>query len=217
VPVAWHSLTQIIEAPNPLPDYSAATGYPHLSNYDGEKLGYKLGVPYVVRAPFLYTDDDIVVRRDPTYLLGDTPWVSGHRMFYLVDEVELAAYARAFSVAPVSMEHWRSLRTDGGVWYAPRLDVRRWNDTLRRSWCETQQLARTGHRYRQFDQRFLTMWNIAQGGGVLPFVGNYKLLIGRQLPRTVPTHTFVHYAVGGELKHRYREWLDEQASEMTNA
>jgi len=139
-------------------------------------LAMKLLVPFCFEkdslydGPFLYTDDDVIVTRDPIALLGVVGWGSKGSFRFpftkrgIADELFAAFHQYGLSERPY--EKYNAHALDAGVfWSGTEFSVSDWRRWLRQfAACDyIKKLTTNNLELRCLDQRFLTMFGIVSG------------------------------------------------------
>jgi hypothetical protein len=176
----------------------------------------KVVMPLLADGPMLFTDDDMVLLRDPSPLLSNTAWGSKSWL----DRIAVPSAAQTVLAAyenypgPVNMDRWLARTTDAGVYWLPdRLDPLAYQQALVMFFSSDYAYSAVEHeRIRgkkgkawKLDQRFLTAWLYHNGG---PNLGppHYRCMMG-QVQKSLPRKaTFMHYLAQG--KDRIVEWLE---------
>lgn len=186
--------------------------------YFRDLLGVKLLLPLTIEPPFLYTDDDVILRNNPAEFLGDDLWASQSGLDAYTtgrkDQEALGALCDAFNTY-VTVDEFNKARTDAGVWYFPDYyddyDLRLWEYFGHSHVVDVSKdpgVANGNHtqRFRKLDQRFLSMWMRTHGGSVVR-TPIYRAMADKKMPVRVPNNVcFIHYCASAH-KERYMEWL----------
>lgn len=186
--------------------------------YFDDSLGVKLMLPLTVDTPFLYTDDDVVLTRDPSSIIQNYPWASHSGLDGYTDTPKdreaLDTLCEAF-LTEIPLDVFNHARTDAGVWYLPKFDLNFYlnallryfdSDHIRRVAADTGTAPKDHtQRFRKLDQRFLSGYMITHGG-ISIRAPHYKALADRKIPVKIPGSAFLHYCASGN-KEGYMEWL----------
>jgi hypothetical protein len=196
---------------------------PALRTYFQHLLGVKLMLPVTLKTPLLFTDDDVIVTRDPEDLIAtNLPWFSHSGLDgYTETAKDLEAFdtvRRSFDLYGINLREFNRRRTDAGVWFLPTLDRTLYIRCLHRYFSDPHVVAVShdvgtapcGHtqRFRKLDQRFLS-GHVIMTGGISVIGPHYRALADKKIPKSVPGATFVHYCASGQ-KERYVEWLERE-------
>lgn len=131
-------------------------------------LASKLMIPYLFRAPFLYTDDDVIIGQDLQPIM-DRSFVSGGSFKFFKGNLSRRHIVEQIGVAlkhPVTMDEYDENISDAGYFFI-RSDRERtdWMSRLAAfaamPYLET--LDRDSHEFRRLDQRFLTVFALKHG------------------------------------------------------
>jgi len=185
------------------------------------ELRTKMYVNHVFQdSEILYTDDDIVVQRDPSHALGTSAWWSSVHTdgFYLTnkqDVQELLMLEEVFGEA-IDVKHFNRTRTEAGLWWLPEgTSLESYRDLLVEYFAHPLNVklmdgkAKVRRRYR--DQRFLSVFYDLYADGA-PNRANITTFNGpfdRRTPKSFPKKEFIHYAAGRH-KPDYVAYLWEQ-------
>jgi hypothetical protein len=191
--------------PEPLQDYMKV-------------LGFKIMIPLWIPPPFFFTDDDVFTINDPSSLLAEmTLWGSHNGLDSYapkgMDLEEVRAWASVINDQSLTVDVFNKTRTDAGVWHFPEIDRDDYHKVLYKFFNtpEAHRAAeRGGHRFRMFDQRFLSTWLYRHGGDVYgaPIARTWATKV---LPKSVPAEGyFIHYGASSH-KPKYVEWLHREA------
>jgi hypothetical protein len=173
-------------------------------------------VPMFMPLPFFYTDDDVVIRHDPSYLLSapHNGWSQSH-LDQLgeksVDVRLLSALHQAFDIEPdeLTRDLFNARRTDAGVYIMHNLDPAAYVEALYKFFstniAEIIVAAPSKGRYRTLDQRVLSGLFHTTNGYVMK-MPHYKPLFGKNPPVNIPKTTFIHYCASSN-KWKYALWL----------
>lgn len=196
---------------------------PALETYFQDLLGVKLMLPITVGAPLLFTDDDVIVTKNPGGLLeSQFAWFSHSGLDgYTETAKDLAAFGAikdSFEFE-CQLKHFNDRRTDAGVWFMPKIDrtryvrwlVRYFSDPRIINVSQDEGTAPCGHtqRFRKLDQRFLSGL-VVRTGSLAVGGPHYRALADKTMPKSIPGATFVHYCASGQ-KERYMEWFEREA------
>ena len=171
-------------------------------------LGMKLLMPYVSEGePYLYTDDDVLVTRDPQAWLTNSFGSKGCFRFVgrkqelaseLFDAFSIPTREGVFDVGGLSetlLPAWKqydNAALDAGVWFQKYPDD--WTTRLYR-FANMHYLKDIGLRnleFRCLDQRFLTCFGIKHGWDVRT-IGNGFAPVSKITPKLLERHPFFHY------------------------
>lgn len=191
--------------------------YP-LEMFFQHSLGVKILSALTHDAPMLFTDDDMVVQRDPSYLFDGRPFASysGFDGFTNTpkDNLALDCLNETFDLN-LTIQEFNAQRNDEAVWLMPTIDRDDYVDRLQRYFSHPfiegvtydKGTAPFGHtqRFRKIGMRFFSVYMIYRQAFQLRG-NNYRILAQKELPQRVPKATFVHYCATG-LKPQYMEFL----------
>jgi hypothetical protein len=131
-------------------------------------LASKLMVPHLFSAPFLYTDDDVIIGQDIAPLT-DTSFVSGGSFKFFKGLLSRRYLVQQISEAlkhNVSMAEYDNAISDAGFFFIK-------TDRERTDWMSRlaafaampylEGLDRDSHEFRRLDQRFLTVFALKHG------------------------------------------------------
>lgn len=178
-------------------------------------LGMKLLLPLAFNSPFLYTDDDVIVTRDPVRLLLNGGWGSKGSFRFPSQKRGIAMQLfDAFSADSEGDECYRIYNEhalDAGVFFSGfnwnHVDCDLWKYRLRQfaGLPYIAGLTTNNLELRCLDQRFLTMWG---------FVSNWRqqtISNGFAPPSSISDglinrHEFIHYKTSSKLsKQRWKD------------
>ncbi len=192
---------------------------PALRTFFEHSLGVKVMVPLLVQPPMLFTDDDVVVTRDPSYIFESGLVAASYSGLDGLTETakDLATLESICSTfgLDVDLKTYNAGRTDEAVWYLPSIDRDDYAARLRSyfthphvvSVSQDMGTAPHGHtqRFRKIGMRFMSGYVIRRGALQLRSP-NYRALATKETPKSVPDATFIHYCSSGQ-KMKYVEWL----------
>jgi hypothetical protein len=159
-------------------------------------LGVKLLFPYAFECPYLYTDDDVVVSRDPLELMTNSFGSKGCFRFGWKKHDIAQQLFDAFDLPHGDIEtawgQYDARALDAGVWYQKHPD--NWAGALD-AFSYMPYLADLTTRnleLRCLDQRFVTMFGIKHGWDQVT-IGNGFAPPKQVTRRMLERHPFFHY------------------------
>lgn len=172
-------------------------------------LGMKLLLPLAFNSPFLYTDDDVIVTRDPRALLYNGGWGSKGSFRFPSQKRGIAmqlfdAFGISFEGMDECYKEYNYHALDAGVFFSGA----NWNEASTKLWHTRlnqfselpyiKTLTTNNLELRCLDQRFLTMWGYQQGwrqqtisNGFAPPSSISDSMLAR--------HEFIHYKTSSKL------------------
>lgn len=184
-------------------------------------LRHKLLMPVVIgERNILFTDDDVIVQRDPHDLIQSGAFWSSMSFDRLslseADRRELEVLNEVFSTN-IRLDEFNACRTDAGIWYFHNTQPKKYEALLRSYFDHPWNLevirGTSRHRPRYRDQRFLTMYfhEFERGLRNTADVRIWGSKFEKRSPKTrMPNETFIHYAASSQ-KPLYVEYLREHA------
>lgn len=178
-------------------------------------LGMKLFLPYVLGTPYLYTDDDVLVFKDPLPLMFNSFGSKGcFHLSYGKRDIATQLFD-AFDLQPNELPahvHYNYGAMDAGVWFHKYPDDWRYRLECFATMPYLLDLTTRNLELRCLDQRFLTCFGIKHGWDAIT-IGN-GFAPPTKLRDTFGTkQTFFHYK--SSSKERWmkllEEWLDGRA------
>lgn len=180
-------------------------------------LGIKQLVPLLVPAPVLYTDDDVLVVRDPAPMIEAGPFI----MYNGLDHMSISPrdvrtceqLAHCFGLpTPWDPCDYNERSVDTGVWYAD--EAENWLPTLRAYWRLPflEEPDAGTNLFRINCLRWGTAWSTAHGWRLLKGLPDRRFYC-RSPEKTPPRTdkcTFIHYCATShkdEYVRRFRELL----------
>jgi hypothetical protein len=192
---------------------------PPLETFFEHSLGVKILQPLVTPPPLLFTDDDIIITRDPATLLLNTWGFASHSGLdgytdTAKDHEGLQAINDTFELT-LTLDEYNAGRSDEAVWYIPRIDLGDYVRRLQRFYLHPHLVrisqdsgtAPFNHtqRFRKSGMRYFSGFVINSRMTLLQG-RDYRALPYKVVPKKVPNATFVHYCASGN-KPAYMEWL----------
>ena len=180
-------------------------------------LGCKLAIPLIFNGPLLYTDDDVLVLKNPVDLwrqYGDygnrgSFRLEGKGRDMLEDIVEAFDVPEWVEYPTVFDQHI----IGAGIFFMHARD--NWRYRLKR-YSQCPYIARLSTRAREFfclDQRFVTAFGIEHGWKQIGLAEGFRrtFLAGSRLPRNFfQDATFVHYGCAPKDKTKWVDLLDKE-------
>lgn len=178
-------------------------------------LAVKLLLPMRFNTPFLYTDDDVLVPKDPIKYLGPTGWCSKGLARFAGERLEQQEQlAKAFGLE-------KRFRANPSLWYDDHaLDAGVWWMPNSGEWAKflfefaacpyIQDLTPKSSEFRRMDQRFLTCFGIVNKWEQLT-IRNCFAPPSKPLRDNFFDVVFIHYKTPTSKEHwmkRFQEYLD---------
>lgn len=207
--------------------------YPQLATYlDNAKprwaLGMKLLIPLLARGPYLYTDDDVLVTRDPHSLLevgsfgskgcyrfdGKKPMIAEQLFgaFDIPTDPVVLPGVVVYHNSPWRVYDWFAL--DAGVWFDAWPSFATWSDRLERlaALPYVRELTTRNLELRCLDQRFLTCYGLAHRWTPRSISNGFAPPAAIR-PEFFANKTFFHYKSASKPRwmRLIREHLDARA------
>lgn len=184
-------------------------------------LGIKLLLPLAVSGAMLYTDDDVMILRDPYRLIQDGPFCTGHHFnSYGLDSTsstdEVNQFASAMGLTDFTTYDYNQAMMDAGIWFVDQRDD--WHIKLHKFFsCPIiNSMRRNVTRFRCLDQRFITLYGALHGWRRLHH--NAERLMVMQKPDKAPKlmydnirsrkYTFVHYGASTWKPHYITQFME---------
>ena len=190
-------------------------------------LGVKLLLSYEFTTPFLYTDDDVLVRDDPSKFMINSFGTSGNFKFFkrnsrhenLIGQLWTLT-GRPWPGLMEAMDEYDAHILDAGVFFVQ--DARHWY-TLLRDFARlpyVRELDPESHEFRRLDQRFLTMMGIRFGWTRLHRASERRNAYSHpskfRVSSLIEGTTFVHYKTG-QYKRDWMDTLERYLEELKEA
>ncbi len=172
-------------------------------------LGMKLLIPFAIAPPYLYTDDDVIIGRDPWSLLENSSGFGSKGCFRFPANKHSIA-RQLFTAFDLVGPGWDdTVQADNEIGYAARdvynthaLDAGVWFHRYPDDWRERlerfaelpylRELTTRNLELRCLDQRFLTCFGLKHGWDAIT-IGNGFAPPARVSERMLTRHPFFHY------------------------